>query len=81
MTRSRNLITSGMKGKSFPQLSDQDWMCGFVFFTDITQHMNELNINMQGTRGSFDCGQLQLRSNNMKHFPILSNEKSIYSKK
>jgi hypothetical protein len=37
-----------MKGKPFLQLCDYDCMCDFAFCTDITQHMNELNINLQG---------------------------------
>jgi hypothetical protein len=33
-----------MKGKSFSQLCDHDWMCNFTFSSDITQHINEVNI-------------------------------------
>jgi hypothetical protein len=38
-----------MSGKSFPQLTDHDWMCDFAFCVDITQYVNELNSNLQGT--------------------------------
>jgi hypothetical protein len=38
-----------MKGKSFPQLTDHDWMCNFAFCIDITQYLNELNSNLRGT--------------------------------
>jgi hypothetical protein len=39
----------GMQGKSFSQLTDHYWMCDFAFCVDITQHLNELNSNLQGT--------------------------------
>jgi hypothetical protein len=35
-----------MKGKPFPQLRNHDWMCDFAFHIDITEHMNEQNINV-----------------------------------
>jgi hypothetical protein len=37
-----------MKGKSFPQITDHDWMYDFAFCVDITQYLNELNSNLQG---------------------------------
>jgi hypothetical protein len=59
-----------MKVKPLPQLLDNDWMCDFAFCMDITQHMNEMNIKLQGANNlpndifdkikelkrSFDCG-------------------------
>jgi len=59
-----------MRGKLSPQLCDHDWMCDFAFCIDITEHMKDLDINLQGantlsikclkkqlrSRGSFDCG-------------------------
>jgi hypothetical protein len=38
-----------MKGKSFPQITDHDWMCNFAFCVDITHYLNELNSNLLGT--------------------------------
>jgi hypothetical protein len=38
-----------MKGKSFPQLTDHEWMCNFAFWLGIIQYLNELNSNLQGT--------------------------------
>jgi hypothetical protein len=38
-----------MKGKYFPQLTDHDWTFDFAFCVDITQYLNELNSNLQGT--------------------------------
>jgi hypothetical protein len=37
-----------MRGKSFPQLTDHDWMCDFALCFDITQYVNELNSILQG---------------------------------
>jgi hypothetical protein len=37
----------GMNGKSFPQLTDHDWMLNFAFGL-ITQYLHELNNNLQG---------------------------------
>jgi len=31
-----------------PWLCDHNWMCDFAFCIDITQHMNEMNTNLQG---------------------------------
>jgi hypothetical protein len=38
----------GMRGSSFPQLTDHDWVCDFAFCVDITQYLNEPNSNLQG---------------------------------
>jgi hypothetical protein len=84
-----------MKGKSFPQLTDHDWMCDFAFCVDITQYLNELNSNLQGTNqlisemfpkikaleSKLRLWELQLRPNNMAHFPTLITEKPIDTKK
>jgi hypothetical protein len=76
------------KGKYFPQLTDHDWMCDFAFCVDITQYLHELNSNLQGTNQLTDeifakikafesklrLRELQLRLNNMAHFPTLRTE-------
>jgi hypothetical protein len=85
----------GMKGKSVPQLTDHDWMCDFALCTDITQYLNELNSNLQGMNqlinkmfakikafeSKLQQWELQLRSNNMAHFPTLRTVKSTDTKK
>jgi hypothetical protein len=84
-----------MKGKSFPQLTDHDWMCDFAFCVDITQYLNELNRNLQrmnklinkmfakikAFESKLQLWELQLRSNNMAHFPTLRTEKPTDAKK
>jgi len=37
-----------MKGNLIPQFCDHDCVCDFVICIGITQHMKELNINLQG---------------------------------
>jgi hypothetical protein len=83
-----------MKGKSFSQLTDHDWMCDFAFCVDMKQYLNELNSNLQGTdqlinemsakikafESKLRLWELQLRSKNMTHFPTLRTEKPTDTK-
>jgi hypothetical protein len=34
--------------RKFPQLDDEDWNNDLYFLTDITSHLNELNLQLQG---------------------------------
>jgi hypothetical protein len=85
-----------VKGNSFPQLTDHDWMHDFAFCVDITQYVvYELNNNFHGMNQlinimsakikTFDCKlqlwELQLQSSNMAHFPTLGMEKPTETKK
>jgi hypothetical protein len=84
-----------MKGKSFSQLTEHDWMCNFAFCVDITPYLNELKSNLQGTnqlinemfakikafKSKLQLWELQLRSNNTAYFPTLRTEKPIDAKK
>jgi hypothetical protein len=36
------------KGKSFPQLEDTQWLLDMAFFTDVVQHLQSLNVSLQG---------------------------------
>jgi hypothetical protein len=70
-------------------------MCNFAFCVDITQYLNELNSNLQGTHhltnemfaeikafeSKLRLWELQLLSNNMAHFPTLRTEKPTDTKK
>jgi hypothetical protein len=37
-----------MKGKQLPEFSDEDWISDFAFLVDMTQHLNDLNLQFQG---------------------------------
>ncbi|CAD1468720.1 unnamed protein product [Heterotrigona itama] len=37
-----------MKEYPFPQFEDKEWICDFAFLVDITRHLNDLNIKLQG---------------------------------
>jgi hypothetical protein len=39
-----------MKGKSSPQLSDNDWMCDFAFYSGVAQDLNKLSNKLQGKK-------------------------------
>jgi hypothetical protein len=36
------------KGKSFPQLEDTQWLLYMAFLTDVVQHLQSLNVSLQG---------------------------------
>ncbi|XP_060836051.1 general transcription factor II-I repeat domain-containing protein 2B-like [Rhopalosiphum padi] len=73
------------KNKSFPQLSNSNWLRDLAFFTDIMQHLSTLNVSLQGQNKLVnDLGQKvfsfqnklklfirDLQSNNFTHFSCL----------
>jgi hypothetical protein len=36
------------KEKHFPELNDDTWLCKLLFLADITKHLNDLNVCLQG---------------------------------
>ena len=36
------------KGADFPEFNDPGWLCDLAFLTDITPHLNDLNVQLQG---------------------------------
>lgn len=82
-----------MKGKPFPKFYDYCWMCDVAFYTDIAEHVNKLNINLQervtlsqsdkitAFQKSCELAGLQLRSNNITHFPIKTTKNHTFPEK
>lgn len=78
------------KDKSYPQLTDDDWLEDLMFLTDIMQHLQTLNLSLQGkdklisdltqTVFSFQkkiqIFQKDILSKEFRHFPRLQNKVS-----
>jgi hypothetical protein len=50
-------ITAFIENKdlaNFPQINDHKWVSNLMFFTDLSVHMNELNLKLQGFGKSID---------------------------
>ncbi|XP_067131958.1 general transcription factor II-I repeat domain-containing protein 2A-like [Centruroides vittatus] len=74
-----------MKGKPVKELSDCEWLTDLAFFVDITMHLSELNIKMQGKNliisefitfikafiSKLKLWSTQLRNKNCHFFPTL----------
>jgi predicted XRE-type DNA-binding protein len=41
-------VFMNMKGKPLLEFSDEDWISDFAFLVDMTQHLNDLNLQLQG---------------------------------
>uniref|UniRef100_A0A8C1LT94 Uncharacterized protein n=1 Tax=Cyprinus carpio TaxID=7962 RepID=A0A8C1LT94_CYPCA len=77
------------KGKPVVELSDDKWLCDLAFMVDITKHLSELNVKLQGPNQllssllsnvkSFEAKlklwQFQLEQGNIVHFPTLQEQK------
>lgn len=42
------LFVVKIKEYTFPHFEDKEWMCDFAFLVAITQHLNDLNKQLQG---------------------------------
>ncbi len=72
------------KQKVIPELEDEKWLSDLSFLCDITEHLNALNVKLQGRkqlitemRDSVKAFQMklrlwerQMRQGNLSHFPI-----------
>ena len=72
--------------KSYPQLKDNNWMCGLAFLSDITGNLNGLYLVLQGKnktltemaidvnafKGKLTFIEAQLRTGDLKQFKMMS---------
>lgn len=80
-----------MKEKAVPELSDGKWLTDLAFLVDITSHLNDLNIKLQGkdqlVTNLFDhirtfqtkllLWENQISKGNTVHFPCLTESASM----
>ena len=78
-----------MKEKAVAELQDAKWISDLAFLTDLTNHLNELNVSLQGKRQiitqmydeilafkmKLRLWERQLQNNNSDHFPKLASIK------
>ena len=43
------------QGMAYPELEDKNWLVKLMFLVDITTHLNELNLRLQGTGQTVMC--------------------------
>ena len=48
------LFLNMKNNKDFPELDDDAWLCKLIFFTDLSMHLTELNVRLQGYGKSID---------------------------
>lgn len=78
------------KGKPVNELNDDEWIRDLAFLVDITKHVNDLNVKLQGKdqhigllvshTKAFEVKlrlwKMQLQANNLTHFPSLKSTSS-----
>lgn len=83
------------KGKPVKQFENAEWMSDLAFLTDITGHLNDLNLSLQGKdklvhnmlnqikafENKLVLWKKQIENFNFAHFPTLANNKVASTKK
>lgn len=74
------------KNKPIPQLKDKKWICSLAFLADLTHHLNDLNLSLQGKsllitdlsyrvkafKLKLSLRERQLQNKDTSHFPRLA---------
>ncbi|XP_043917683.1 general transcription factor II-I repeat domain-containing protein 2B-like isoform X2 [Protopterus annectens] len=83
------------KGKPVPEFENASWMADLAFLVDITAHLNDLNLRLQGenllindmfqTVTAFEVKlklwHRQIKNNNLIHFETLSEQNHVNTEK
>ncbi|KAG8239704.1 hypothetical protein J437_LFUL019045, partial [Ladona fulva] len=83
------------KGKPVPELVNENWLADLSFLVDITAHLNELNMRLQGENQLINfmfqavtafeiklkLWQSQTKNNNLMHFETLSQQSHVNNEK
>ena len=93
----RHVIKSFMvsKNKFVLELNDENWLIDLAFLVDLTAHLNELNMHLQGENQlistlfqtitvfqmKLKLWQVQIKANSFMHFNTLTKHSSVNSKK
>jgi hypothetical protein len=82
-----------MKGKPLLEFSNEDWISDFAFLVDTTQHLNDLNLQLQGRNQlvneilahvkafevKLHLWEIQVTKQNTAYFPTLNDrDKSAF---
>jgi hypothetical protein len=81
------------KGRNIEELNDEEWITNLGFLVDVTDHLNNLNIELQGKdkfitdmynnikafRLKLRLWEYQLKLNNLVHFPHLKSLDTIFT--
>jgi len=51
-----------MKGYAFPHFGNKEWMCSFGFLIDMTQHLSDLNVDLQAKCSLFTICMIKFRA-------------------
>jgi hypothetical protein len=79
------------KDENIPEMSDSKWLSDLAFLVDMTQHLNRLNVLLQGREQLVNslldhiCAfkvklrlfDMHLQQNNLYHFPTLAEQPNV----
>jgi hypothetical protein len=68
-----------MNRKHFPQLCDHNWVCNFVFLIDVTEHTNEVHIDLQETDNLIDETETMRFDRKLRWWELLLNQRVTQS--
>ena len=91
----QHVDVSSIKNKFVPELDDKNWLTDLAFLVDLTAHLNELNMHLQGENQltnpmfqtittfqmTLELWQAQIKANDFMHFDTLTKHSPVNSEK